>query len=136
MITGHFDRDEPYVQGRVIIERLGVEDYVDFLVDTGAYSTVLHPMDGIRMNRRYDLLTGEPERVYGIGGSQDCYPTAATVVFADDDGESQFELIIDVVPPDPDCDAVVNQLPSLVGRDFINFRLLHYDHSDDLIRFY
>ena len=136
MITGYFDQDEPYVQGRVIINRLGIDDYVDFLVDTGAYSTVLHPMDGSRMGCRYEMLTGEPESVYGIGGSQDCYPEAATVVFADDDGEYQFELIIDVVPPGPDSGAVVNQLPSLLGRDFINFRLLHYDRSGDLVRFY
>ena len=136
MITGYFDRDEPYVQGRVIIERLGIADYVDFLVDTGAYSTVLHPMDGIRMNCRYDLLTGEPERVYGIGGGQDCFPEAAKIVFADDDGEYLFELIIDLVRPDPDPNAIVNELPSLLGRDFINFRLLHYDHNDGLLRFY
>ena len=136
MITGYFDRDEPYVQGRVIIARLGVEDYVDFLVDTGAYSTVLHPADGARMGCRYDLLTGKPERAYGIGGSVDCYPEAATIAFADDDGEYSFDLIIDVVRPDPNPDAVVNELPSLLGRDFINLRLIHYDYSGDLLRFY
>ena len=71
------------------------------------------------MGCRHDLLTGEPERAYGIGGSVDCYPEAATIAFADDDGEYSFDLIIDVVRPDPNPDAVVNELPSLLGRDFI-----------------
>ena len=136
MITGYFDQDEPYVQGRLIIDRLGIDDYVEFLVDTGAYSTVLHPMDGSRMGCRYDMLAEEPEYVHGIGGSQECFPQQGTILFSDDVGKYQFELTIDIIRPDPDPEAVVNTLPSLLGRDFINFRLLHYDHNDGLLRFY
>ncbi len=136
MITGYFDGDEPFVQGRLIIEQLGVEDFVEFLVDTGAYSTVLHPMDGVRVGCRFDRLSGEPETVLGIGGTQICYPEEAIIVFADDDGEYAFSLAIDIVLPDDDPKAVVNELPSLLGRDFINYRRLHYDRSDELLRFY
>lgn len=136
MIAGYFDGDEPFVQGRLIIEHLEVDDFVDFLVDTGAYSTVLHPMDGMRLGCRFDLLSEEPETVHGIGGSQDCYPEEATVVFADDDGEYAFPLAIDIVKPAPNSESIVNELPSLLGRDFINYRRLLYDRDDDLIRFF
>ena len=124
------------MRGRLIIERFAVDDHVDFLVDTGADSTVLHPMDGKRLGCRYDLLQGAPRSVYGIGGSQDCYSEEATIVFDDDDGRFAFHLAIDIILPDPNPEAVVNELPSLLGRDFINYRLMHYDYNADLLRFY
>lgn len=58
------------------------------------------------------------------------------MVFGDDDSEFMFNLAINIVPPDPNPEAVVNELPSLLGRDFINYRLMHYDYNADLLRFY
>ena len=136
MIIGYFDRGEPFVQGRLVIERLEVDEYVWFLVDTGADSTVLNPADGELVGCRFDLLRGNPTPVYGIGGNQNCYSEEATIVFADDDGQFVFPVAIDIVLPDPNPEAVVNELPSLLGRDFINYRLMHYDYNADLLRFY
>lgn len=48
MITGSFDGEgRPYVQGRLIISRFKVDGFIDFLMDTGADTTTLHPDDGI-----------------------------------------------------------------------------------------
>ena len=58
MIHGYFDQyGRPYVEGRLIIERLGIDGRVHFLVDTGADSTALHSRDGERLNCRFDLLS-------------------------------------------------------------------------------
>ena len=51
MIEGYFDRHgRPYLQGRLIIERLQVDGPIEFLVDTGSDGTVLHPKDGQLLN--------------------------------------------------------------------------------------
>ncbi len=42
MIIGEFDdRGRPYVEGRVIIPRLNINEIVTFLLDTGADGTCL-----------------------------------------------------------------------------------------------
>ena len=47
MIAGTFSPSgQPMVSSRLIVPRLGVDDEIDFLVDTGAESTCLHPADG------------------------------------------------------------------------------------------
>ena len=74
MIQAYFDqRGRPFIEGRLVIERLEIDGRVQFLVDTGADSTVLHPTDGERLNCRFDLL-GSPRSVGGVGGQQDYYP--------------------------------------------------------------
>ena len=46
MIAGWFDtRERPRIRARLIIRRFGVSGRIDFLVDTGATVTSLHPDD-------------------------------------------------------------------------------------------
>lgn len=46
MIVGEFDDDgRPRLTGRLLIERLGIQHEVWFLVDTGADSSVVHGKD-------------------------------------------------------------------------------------------
>ena len=53
MIMGYFDQfGTPWVEGRLIIQRLEVDGPVSFLVDTGADLCALHPPDGITLQCR------------------------------------------------------------------------------------
>ena len=67
MIAGYFDSEgTPWLDGRVIIERLGVDGPVRFLVDTGADSGALHSADGKVLGCRFDLL--DEDKVQSVGG--------------------------------------------------------------------
>ena len=62
MITGSFDGEgRPYVQGRLIISRFKVDGFIDFLMDTGADTTTLHPDDGIQLHVPFIRLRNRTE---------------------------------------------------------------------------
>ena len=134
MIHGYFDEyGRPYVQGQLIIERLEVDSTVDFLVDTGADSTALHPWDGGRLKCRYDLLVS-PRSMGGVGGRQDYYPEdGATIVFYGEDATYTFtDLRIGIARPAPEN----RNLPSLLGNDVLGFLRMDYHRRAGLLRLY
>ena len=134
MIHGYFDEyGRPYVEGRLIIERLEVDGTVHFLVDTGADSTVLHPRDGVRLNCRFDLLGG-PRSMGGIGGRQDYYPEdGATIVFYGEDTTYTFtDVRINIAKPSPED----RNLPSLLGNDVLGLLRMDYHRRAGLLRLY
>ena len=132
MIYGYFDAyGTPYIEAHISIERLEVDGYVQFLVDTGAYSGALHPADGKFLGCRFDLLT-DPHEVDGVGGSQEYYEEEATITFEAEDGSSYgFVVDLDVAKPSPDID----DLPSLLGRDLINDMRVTYHRAIELLQF-
>ena len=132
MISGYFDHyGAPCVEGRLVVGRLEIDGYIQFLVDTGADSGALHPGDGQRLQCRFDLLD-EPYSVEGIGGSLEYYPEEATIIFQDDDEEYEIPVIMDIAKPGSSAD----NLPSLLGRDVINFLRIDYHYDENLLRFY
>ena len=132
MILGYFDSEgTPYIQAYVTVGRLGVDGYVEFLVDTGADSGALHPADGKFLGCRFDLL-GVSHSVGGVGGSQAYYPEEASITFEGDDGSYEFVVTLDIAKPDP----AIDDLPSLLGRDIINDMKMEYDYGEDVLRFH
>lgn len=131
MILGYFDLfGTPYIEAHISIERLGVNGYVQFLVDTGAYSGALHPADGRMLGCRFELLT-EPHQVGGIGGSQEYFEEEAVITFQDQGGNAHsYAVDIDIAGPSPDLE----ELPSLLGRDFINQVRMTYHRNEDLLQ--
>ena len=133
MIAGYFDSEgTPWSDGRVIIERLGVDGPVRFLVDTGADSGALHSADGKVLGCRFDLLDEDKvQSVGGIGGSHDYFPEEALILFEGDDGTYEFALNLDVARPSP----VADELPSLLGRDILNDLHMEYDCGNGVLQF-
>lgn len=134
MILGYFDQyGRPYVEGRLIIERLEVDGFVHFLVDTGADLTSLHPGDGDRLGCRFDLL-GTPQNFGGIGGNQDYYlEDGATIIFSGDGVMYTFQdITIGIAKPAPDN----RNLPSLLGNDLLGLLRMDYHRSAGLLRLY
>lgn len=69
MLRGRFGdtSGRPYLEGRLILPRLGIRSDISWCVDTGADRSLLLPADGTRMGIDYSKLTGEIPSV-GIGG--------------------------------------------------------------------
>ncbi len=131
MIVGWFDaRERPRVRARLIIPRLGVSGRIDFLVDTGATVTSLHPDDGRRIGCPFDELR-DPRNMVGVGGSNQYFREPAIVVLYRGSGVRTLDIELLVSKPQPtsvsDPRPVVNRLPSLLGRDVLNRMRMDYD---------
>ena len=109
----------PYITARVVLPDLGVEGEVDFLIDTGADVTFLHPedVDGLGIDFR-QLSPDAMERAAGIGGGSGYYRENATLTFQDSAGPELHCTMPVFIRPGPDSD--LQDAPSLLGRDFLN----------------
>ena len=69
MLRGRFGEtsDRPYMEGHVLLPRLGKSGNVSFIFDPGADTSLLMPLDGQRMGIDYGRFENE-ETSLGIGG--------------------------------------------------------------------
>lgn len=122
MITGYFAPDgSPYVKARVNLPRLGALGEVDFLVDTGTDTTILHPTAARDLHCSFDELSN-PVDVTSAGGLQTYYAETAVVSFYDGEARHDFRIAIHIGKPHP----VTNGLDSLLGRDVLNEMEMEY----------
>lgn len=123
----------PYLTARVTLPNLGVVGEVNFLIDTGADVTFLHPEDVDNLGIDHGRLNpGALERTSGLGGESDYYRETATLIFQDSaGGELSCELDVFINPrPTP----ALLDAPSLLGRDFLNRCDLRLNRSQTLAR--
>ncbi len=105
---------------------------INFLVDTGATDTYLHPQDakteiGIDPARLADPRQWLTKRATnGLGGRVACYVEPAVYLFFHDDGQTrQITHEIHIVPP-----TVSNAvLPSLLGLDILRHFKVSMDYA-------
>ncbi len=116
MITGYFAPDgSPRMMVRVHLPRLGILGGVDFLIDTGTDTTVLHPTDADDLHCPFDELSN-PSVSTSVGGPHTYYAESAVVSLYD--GETRHDLRVDIHIGKPH--PVTNGLDSLLGRDVLN----------------
>ena len=121
---------QPHVTALVEIPRLGVSQPVDFLVDTGANRTAVHPYTMVRMN--VDPMTYQPaaeddiRRISGVGGTSR-YGQETVVIHLRDDS---VELPILMGPLDGRLvsSALQTGMPSLLGMDVLSRTRLSVDY--------
>ena len=136
MILGSFDGDgRPYIQGRLFFPRLRLDAYVDFLVDTGADRTSLHPVDTLMMGVDYSRLR-QPSDFSGIGGSAPYSSERGVLFFAD--GRllraytTQIAILnLSVVKTAKD----IPTIPSVLGRDILSNGWMRYDPRNQRLEF-
>ena len=119
----------PYMKAEVNL--LSRKAAVDFLVDTGADDTIIHPLDARRLRIPFPT-GGEPNlKAYtGIGGSGLYVPHTAQLVFKNSLGpDYKWNNSIYVGPLNGERMAT----PSLLGRDFLTFHVLTLDYIRDLV---
>lgn len=127
MIRGRFDHQgRPYVPGRLILPRFNIQGEVEFLVDTGADSTILHPLDGQKLGLPFGELQSEIVSV-GIGGDHRYFLEDAVLLFEDDTLLREYRCEVLVGKPSSN----LNRLPSLLGRSLLNLWRMVYDPTED-----
>ena len=62
-----------FVSAFFILEKLGIEQLISFLVDTGASRTTISDTDAEIINIEYSSLKKSPKPLVGIGGNCDAY---------------------------------------------------------------
>lgn len=126
------------LRARLIVPRFGIDDEVNFLVDTGAVRTSLHPFDAGLVGFPFDELR-DPFDLVGVGGSSAYYREPALVVIAGIRGDYTFDITLTIAKPEPPSASnprpVVNRLPSLLGRDVLNRMRMDYDFGGGRLEF-
>lgn len=116
MIRGFIgEREAPYIRARVILPRFGLEWEIDFLMDTGADDTCLHPMDVLNVGVPFERL-GNEEISTGIGGGASYYIEPGILAFEDGAQFRLYEVELPIAKPTEDN----TRIPSLLGRNIIN----------------
>ena len=130
MIVGRFEGGRPFLRGDVLIPRFGVQAVVNFLVDTGADVTCLHPKGGIPARIPFDRL-GNPASSRGIGGRSDYFVERAVLSFRDASGRPIYEYDVNLYVGKPRD--VSDRIPSLLGQDVLKRWCLVHDPAADVL---
>ena len=133
MIIGYFGpAGALYVSGDLQFPRLGVSGGLDFLVDTGASRTVIHPSDIQGLALPPGLLAHR-RPMHGVGGASGFFFEPAILYFWDDDQSTIYthRLAIGIAEPN----AVNRNYPSLLGRDILDCWYLESDPTNALLQF-
>ena len=82
------------------------------------------PNDAVRLGLDHSLLKQELP-VHGVGGSAICYVERAVVIFNDDNqGLISYPIDIRIMQPRPSSD--IAGMPSLLGRDILDYWRMDY----------
>ena len=126
MVVGWFSfTGHPFVRVLITIPRLGIQNEVELLVDTGADGTCLNHRDAANMELFPEVLR-ESEMTYatGVGGSSRYFREDARLVFldADDDPPRAYPVRLQIA----DLSDTPTPIPSLLGRDILNLHRMVY----------
>ena len=122
-----------YVQALVFLPRLQVSNVVDFLVDTGADNTCLHPWDMGKLMVDYRKLRRNTiTSSVGVGGSLAYFREEGQLVFRDVNGDVRVWDLTIRLSSRTDSPELL-ELPSLLGRDFINLCSFQADRSKNQV---
>ena len=133
MLRGRYGRTSgrPYVEGRLIIPRIGVRTNISFCVDTGADRTILMPLDSIRRRIDFSALGNRTAGV-GVGGSAEIFVEPAVLAFVDlAQAVHAYDIALNIVGDNPQ----IRDLPSLLGRDILNRWHMNYHPTIDTLEF-
>lgn len=133
MIQGEFIYDGfPTLTATVSIPETNTHGSVDFLVDTGATTTLIHPNDAERLAIDFGKLKNE-DNSFGVGGRSKVFQEKAELIFHDEDGQTtqSYQLEISIAEPSEHN----NNFPSLLGRDILNRMTMVYDPRNNTLNF-
>ena len=135
MLVGKFDLlKQPSLTGRLTIPGASPDSHivgeVQFLVDTGAHSTVLMSDDVGRMGIDCNTLTRDSRPSVGVGGRAHNHIAPAFIAFEEPEvGIRVYRINLAVFDPDEHPDQA--GVPSLLGRDILNRWEMLYNPSED-----
>ena len=134
MIVGTIRRDaQPILGGIVRLPRLGIEGKIDFLVDTGAADSMMHPGEARLLRIDYSKLTGR-RPAYGVGGQSVAFQEHAHLLFHDEVTLEWYDYPILLVIAEPSRHN--HRYPSLLGRDVLRHWRTVYDPTNGVAEFH
>ena len=104
---------------------LKIDESIRFLLDTGADNTSLHPLAARRARIPFDQL-GNRTNSRGIGGISSYFREPAILVFDDAAQLRLYEVELRIADPNENN----QRLPSLLGRNIINYWYMQYDPTN------
>ena len=133
MLSGRFGdtSGRPYLEGRLLIPRLGLTGDFSFLVDTGADRTFLMPGDGRTLGLDYGNLQNHDNSARGASGPISSYREPAWVAFSDGSNLYGYSITLAILGFRSDMLTV----PTLLGRDVLHRWTINYCHSRDCLEF-
>jgi hypothetical protein len=125
--------DAPYIIATLILKHLQIEHEIKFLIDTGASKTIISDKDAVLIGIDYKKLD-RAQSTLGIGGLVDTYILPnAKLVFKVKGGifEEYMSEIFVIKHKVRDYKVVerIKNIPSLLGRDFLNKYILHLNKT-------
>ena len=126
VIRGNYRRDydgphlpAPFLSSTVYLPRFHIFLDVEFLVDTGAETTVLGLSDVQSAGLHDGDFRQAPRRlVRGVGGERNFYLELASMVFRDDGREVTWGGQVRI--PQQSAPGLTTRTPSILGRDLLN----------------
>lgn len=123
----------PYVSAYLFFPRLDVYGSVEFLVDSGADSTMLRPARDLEIVIPYhQLRTDVYGMATGLGGQQRCFIEQCMLSFRDEQSRYVWRFL-NIFIADVATSVVMQESPSLLGRDFLNFCDVHLNYAENLV---
>lgn len=133
MIRGEFTNEgTPNLTATVSISETNTHGPIDFLIDTGADHTVIHPNDAERLGIDFRKLENEGSS-FGVGGRAKLFIERAELIFRDEDGQTTQSHQLDIAIAEPSEHN--NNFPSLLGRDILNQMIMTYDPRNNTLYF-
>ena len=134
MIRGSVDDTSgiPYVDGLLDLPGLNVSGRIQFLVDTGADTTLLLPSDLRLLGINYANLPGRPDTSASIGGVVSAKKVPAVISFTGD-RQNLYVYRMDISVLEPRAE--LREWPSLLGRDLLRYWLMRYSPSRHSLSF-
>jgi hypothetical protein len=125
-LLGPPDRLRPFVTARVEIPAQQILGNVDFLIDTGADSTLLAPGDALDLGLDLGQLPQGPRSI-GVGGMTATVYAEATITL----DQHRFTIPLRILAPRGRLQqANLARIPSLFGRDLLaHFALFFEERS-------
>ena len=82
MIVGRFDEQSglPLIEGYLVLPRLQIFGYINFIMDTGADRTLLLPTDALSLGIDYEYFTATSNTI-GIGGMAEVHEESVQLAF-------------------------------------------------------
>ena len=111
----------PFIDSIFICEDLGIEESIEFLIDTGASRTTITDSDAIRLRINYQRLNKLEQGLTGIGGDVETYSIRKVNLLFKINSEYFIEDIDEIlVTKHTQNLEKVKWIPSILGRDFLN----------------
>ncbi len=124
---------QPYVRAVVELPRLGLRHPVDFLVDTGAVRTTLHPLSMTRLGISLeDYAPTQRSDMTGVGGGASYGEEEAILHFRN--AEIRAVVLVGPLLREQFDFSLSSRLPSLLGMDILSRTRLSVDYLANELR--